>query len=295
MPIHVKNNGIWVPPQKIHAKQSGIWKEANNVYIKDGGAWKLLYSVYNITTDASEVNLYTAMGSPTSPLTAIVNVSDNVKVSGTVLNGAAMTIDNFPIGSFIYLNVGSGAYIVGRGGNGGKGGNSEGWAGSSLPPQAGGTGLKTTIPVNIVNNGTIAGGGGGGGGAGGRVIYHGAGNGGGGAGGYRAATTSGVQTPITATYNTAIPAGYGGIGAGPNCDLNCSARAQDGTLTTGGIGTSGSEGGTSRVGGTGGVLGVAGAQGAGGQYAGGAAGNAIDGASNITLITSGSILGPQVN
>jgi hypothetical protein len=291
MPIYVKNSDVWVPSKYIHVKQDNIWKQSNNVYIKDGGAWKLVYSIYNITANSYDVNLYTAMGSPIYPLTAVVNISNNVIVSGTNTNNAALDIGSFPVGSLIYLNVGSGAYIVGRGGNGGYGANSEGWAGTGLVGAAGGTGLKTTLPITLVNNGTIAGGGGGGGGGGGRVIYHGAGNGGGGAGGYHYATTS-AAIGLSPGTNVAIPAGYGGIGAGPRCDRNCSARAGDGTLTTGGLGTSGSEGGTSRMGGNGGSLGTAGLSGTG--YAGGAAGKSIDGTSYITKLVTGTILGPQI-
>ena len=133
-----------------------------------------------------------------------------------------------------------------------------------------------------------------GGGGSGRVVYHGAGNGGGGAGGYHNATNANLQTPPTGTGSTAIPAGYGGIGAGINCDRYCAPRAGDGTLTTGGAFSYGSTG-SDRPGGNGGNLGVAGATGSGGTYVGGASGKAIDGISYTNIITAGSILGGQVN
>jgi len=288
VPIHVKKDGIWVPPQKIHAKQSGIWKEANNVYIKDGGAWKLLYSTYNITTSSNDVNLYTAMGSPTTALTAIITIDDNIDIASTNILTPALDIGAFPADSIIYLTIGSNTYITGRGGTGGAGSDSGG--GNPQAGTPGGTALKTSLPIFITNNGTIGGGGGGGGGGGSYRVYYSAGNGGGGAGGYHYATTSGALG-ISPGYNVSIPAGVGGIAAGPRVERNTSPRATDGTKTTGGAGSLDAAGG--RGGGAGGNLGFAGVNGTSGA-AGGAAGNAVEGDSNITWNTLGTILGNRV-
>ncbi len=38
--IYVKQNGLWVPANKILVKQSGVWNEASKVLAKDNGTWK---------------------------------------------------------------------------------------------------------------------------------------------------------------------------------------------------------------------------------------------------------------
>ena len=90
----------------------------------------------------------------------------------------------------------------------------------------------------------------------------------------------------------------GGIGAGPRADGSTSPRASNGSVNTGvfphvwsgGAGSCDVYGG--RCGGAGGDLGV---DGTSSVWAGGEAGNAIDGHSYITYVTSGTISGGQVN
>lgn len=38
--VYVKQNGLWVPANKMLVKQSGVWNEASGVLVKDNGTWK---------------------------------------------------------------------------------------------------------------------------------------------------------------------------------------------------------------------------------------------------------------
>jgi hypothetical protein len=280
MPIYVKNSGSW-GSSRVYVKDSGTWKEPNQIYVKDGGIWKTIYTVVDITSSTQNVDLYALAGSPTDPVTLIVNVADGVIIGSSSTSTPAFNVGSFPAGSIIYLNIGSNAYIVGRGGNGGARVAGRGDNGPSKPGTAGGNALYTRHTTYLTNNGIIGGGGGGGGGGGrtNRSIqayddYTGAGGGGAG--------------------NTAGSAGTSGVGAA------------NGTLTSGGVGgpysssPASSERQYGSVGGNGGSLGNAGDRGLpnpdfDGTNFGGAAGNAIDGSSYTTIITAGSILGGQVN
>tara|TARA_R110002126_G_scaffold90790_3_gene216285 strand:- start:6 stop:839 length:834 start_codon:yes stop_codon:yes gene_type:complete len=277
MPIYVKKSGSWVSP-RVYIKSSSIWKEPNQIYVKDAGIWKPIYTVVNITSSTQNVNLYTLAGNPTEPVTIIVNISDGVTI-GSSSSTPALTSGSLNASSVLHLNVGTGAYVVGKGGTGGNRVSGSSGAGNVKPGTVGSLAFYTRIQTYLTNNGTIAGGGGGGGGGGvtnasGQAYDDYTGAGGGGAG------------------NTV---GSGGTGAGP--------ASNSGTLTTGGAGIIYySNPGSGEIqygssGGTGGNLGLAGANGAPYQTlnAGGAAGNAIDGSSYTTILTAGSILGGQVN
>ena len=37
---YVKQNGLWVPVNKMLVKQSGVWNEASGLFVKDNGIWK---------------------------------------------------------------------------------------------------------------------------------------------------------------------------------------------------------------------------------------------------------------
>ena len=305
MSIYVKDDGTYKKSNFIHVNQSGTWSEVKAVFVNDGGVWKEAYVVeVNVSLDGlvQDFNLWnqvvSQIGTKTYKIIANVTMATGTNIVSTSNTSPAFNVGSFPANSIINLNVSSGSSITGRGGNGGKGSNSEGWAGTGYAGSPGGTAIYTRHTLNLTNNNLIGGGGGGGGGGSGRVVYHGAGNGGGGAGGYHNATNANLQTPPTGTGSTAIPAGYGGIGAGINCDRYCAPRAGDGTLTTGGAFSYGSTG-SDRPGGNGGNLGLPGANGSQQAgytlYVGGAAGNAIDGSSYTNIITTGTILGGQVN
>jgi len=212
-----------------------------------------------------------------------VTIDPNIQVYSTSSANPALTVGNFVDGVNITLRVREGAYIIGKGGEGGDATFFNGLSGED-----GGTALFTRYDIDVENDGTIAGGGGGGG-AGGSgsegafAIIGWAGAGGGGAG---------------------RNAGGGGASGGSPAQ-----QAANGTLTTGGPGGDGEDapadprGGD---GGDGGDLGQAGGNGSLGSASGidsdigvggsgGAAGTAIDGDSQVTLTGSGTVTGPQVN
>ena len=280
MPIYVKNSGSW-GSSRVYVKDSGAWKEPNQIYVKDGGIWKSIYTVVDITSSTQNVDLYALAGSPTDPVTLIVNVADGVIIGSSSTSTFAMTTGSLDASSVVYLNVGAGAYVVGKGGVGGNRTSGASGSGNVKPGTAAGSAIYTRIETYLTNNGTIGGGGGGGGGGGvtnasGQAYDDWTGQGGGGAG-------------------NAVGAGGYLPGAGP--------AAPSGTLTTGGAGAiyysnpGSSEQQYGSVGGAGGNLGLAGANGTPYQTlnAGGAAGNAIDGSSYTTIVTAGTILGGQVN
>jgi hypothetical protein len=165
MPIYVKNSGSW-GSSRVYVKDSGAWKEPNQIYVKDGGIWKPIYTVVDITSSTQNVDLYALAGSPTDPVTLIVNVADGVIIGSSSTSTPAFNVGSFPAGSIIYLNIGSNAYIVGRGGNGGARVAGRGDNGPSKPGTAGGNALYTRHTTYLTNNGIIGGGGGGGGGGG---------------------------------------------------------------------------------------------------------------------------------
>lgn len=278
MTIQVKNSGSWVAPSKIYAKDGGVWKQANQIYVRQGGTWYLMFNTATITASAQNVNLFTLLGSPISPITAVVEIASGVEISSSSYTLPALSIDGFASGTIIYLtNNGS---IIGAGGKGGD--RVAGIGPAAKSGTEGGTAIYTRNTLKLTNNTTIAGGGGGGGG-GGRTNRSGetyddyTGNGGGGAGSV---------------------VGQGGGGAGPAGSV--------GTATTGGSGNSyySTPGSGERqygsVGGNGGNLGTAGSRGVpnpdfDGTNLGGRAGYAIDGISLTTKTVAGTIIGTEIN
>lgn len=283
MPIYVKNSGAWVSP-RVYVNDSGTWKEPNQIYVKDGGVWKTIYTVVDITASTQNVDLYSLAGSPTDPVTVIVNVAAGITIGSSSTSTPAMTSGSLNSASVIRLNVGTGAYIVGRGGNGGARVSGRGDQGTAKPGTAGGTALYTRVTTYLDNSGTIGGGGGGGGGG--------------------SRTNTGSQA-----YDDYTGAGGGGagntVGSG-GAGLSACSAAANGTLTTGGAGNQYcSNGGSSEqqigsYGGDGGDLGQAGDNGlpwpgTDGTNSGGAAGNAIDGVSYVTKSVAGTITGGEIN
>ena len=295
--LNVNDGGTFKEVKEVFVKDSGVWKQVNEVYAKTAGTWELIFGVTYVSLSGLQTNynLATALGI-TAPTIVSITVAAGTNFVSTSNTVPAFDVGSLPVGSSVRLSLPSDASITGRGGNGGYGSNSEG--NQSMSGDFGGTGLYTRFPISLTNNGLIGGGGGGGGGAGGRRVYYAAGNGGGGAGGYHDAIDSNQiiasdgTTGLSPGANEAVPAGYGGIGAGPRTDGGTSPRASDGTKTTGGAGSDDAANIGNRIGGTGGNLGVAGLA---VVAAGGAAGNAIDGHSYITYVTSGTISGGQVN
>ena len=153
-----------------------------------------------ITGNATNFNLFTALGAPGSAVTVNLTVAAGVVITSANNAAAAMDLSGLPASSTINLvNLG---YIIGQGGNGANGG----WAsypgsGTSIAssPLAGAGGNAINGPGSGVTFNTTNGSGhiwGGGGGGGGGGAYDGvssgngcgnAGGGGGGAGGWASA------------------------------------------------------------------------------------------------------------
>lgn len=205
-----------------------------------------------ISSNQTNYNLFTALGSPTTPVDVVVTVNSGVIISSNSTSTPAFDEGSLPLGSTVKLiNLGK---IYGMGGVGGSGGSaanspSRAFAGSS--GSNGGVALKLTCPTVVVNaSGEIFGGGGGGGGGGGVNAYDSVSNvyvfmGGGGGGGGRSGS------------NTATSAG--GSVSGANFNYSGSSGVV-GTSSSKGTGGSGGDGTPS------GLIGQAANGGSGGEW-----------------------------
>ena len=173
--IYVNDTGTWKLPKSIWINQLGTWRVCKNVYVNSGGAWKELIKTVDITSNQSNFNLHSYLGSPSQALSVVVNLNSNVVISSSNTSGnrtPAFTVGNFPTGSTVIIN--NNGYISGGGGFGGSAGYRDG--SNFYEPSngsAGGDGIvkgsSNNFDITIVNTGTIAGGGGGG--AGGEYRY----------------------------------------------------------------------------------------------------------------------------
>ena len=168
--IYVKDNGVWKLPKSVWVKD-GTWKVCNNVYVKHNGSWREMIKTVSLTSNKTNFNLHSYVGSPTQPLSLIFNINSNVTISSSGTSGGyrttAFTVGNFPNGSTVIVN--NNGIIAGGGGDGGVGGY--GYNSQARKPTAGGNGgyglikgSSRSYDCTLVNNGTISGGGGGGGG-----------------------------------------------------------------------------------------------------------------------------------
>ena len=172
--LYVKDDDTWYLPKSIWVK-SGTWRVCSNVYVKSGGAWKELIKTVDITSSKANLNLYEYLGSPSEPLSVVVNISSFVEIFSSNTSGNrtnAFTVGNFPTGSTVIIN--NNGYISGGGGFGGNAGyrNGSNWYEPSNGFDGGDgivKGSSNNFDITIVNTGTIAGGGGGG--AGGEYRY----------------------------------------------------------------------------------------------------------------------------
>lgn len=159
MSIYVNNGGVWTLSKDIFVNNNGTWVEPQEVYINNNGTWVLSHKVIHIVANATNVNLFSVVGSPSNAVRLKVFVDSGVTIYSNSALTPALSISGFAPGSEILLiNNGS---IIGAGGNGGPG--STYGAGFAGYPQAGGTAIDAAQYVTIQNNGTLAGGGGGGG------------------------------------------------------------------------------------------------------------------------------------
>jgi hypothetical protein len=233
-------------------------------------------TVVNISANASNVNLFTLAGSPTTAGNWEFRIGSGVYVYSTSTATAAITTGAFPAGSTI--TVINNGYIIGKGGNGGKGGNASGSSSvAGAAGAAGGPAISLAASVTITNaSGFIYGGGGGGGGGGGynttmysSTVAVGAGGGGGGRS-YSATSGGGAGTASAANF-----VGNGTAGGGGS---NTAAGAKGVGGSAGGLINESDYSFDGADGGIGGVYGAAGANGVAGtatRGTGGAAGKAV--------------------
>lgn len=250
-----------------------------------GKANQFSFTISSNQTNANLASLATTAGwNGSSKLVA--TIGSGVYISSNSTGTPALTINgSFPGG----LELTNNGFIVGMGGAGGAGSNNNGttiykngYAGS-----AGGLALSVSSAFSFTNNGTVAGGGGGGGGGPGQDGDYGAWKGGGGGGGGRsgaAANSSGGAAGGGGGGNTSTAGGAGTV----------SSAGSGGTSSPGAQYNGGNGGGWGSAGVTPATLnpsGPANTVGYGYGGAGGSAGAAISGNSNITYLATGTRLG----
>ena len=241
----------------------------------------------NITTNQTNLNLYTLAGSPTCPVNLVFNIAANVTIGSVNTTLPSLNTGAFANGSTITIN--NAGFIIGAGG---AGGDDNGHNLTSCPNtngQPGGNAISLgSSGVTINNTGTIGGGGGGGG--------------------------AGEELSAASLGTTFETGGSGGGGAGSAVGLGstysgCNAGS-NGAATTGGAGGGSCAGGNfaftdySGSGGNGGNLGQPGANGNNisgtgatntdvcGAGTGGAAGCAIKENGFAATVTGTAVLGP---
>ncbi len=138
----------------------------------------------NIDVDTFDLDLKAAHDSRFAPAVAGTIVEITIKTGVLVSASSAATYaltnpNTWAAGVIVRLIVEAGAYVVGRGGNGARGGRAfyenpptHGFLyfyGKGLKGGKGGNGLKIRYPLTITNNGVFAPGGGGGGSSGGAI------------------------------------------------------------------------------------------------------------------------------
>lgn len=264
--VDYSGSPVDLPLQITSAKESknyqfsGIeFNYGDSVASDDAETGEIIY----LDADEKNVNLYdkfvSVYGTPDASTEAVFIVELGA-VIGSTSTAAAMGMGDWsaiPAGFTIEIQVRSGCFIVGMGGNGGN---------NTDDGDDGGLALDITEDCTIINNGIIGGGGGGGGGGSDVDVDAG---GGGGAGNN---------------------AGIGGGASVSGDDRYTEIEGEDGTITGGGQGGFAETDTYSASGGNGGGLGQDGE--AGDDGAGGLAGDAINENGNtVTYSTAGDIRG----
>ena len=301
---YILKSGVWKQVSDVNLYTGSAWKDVTQIYYWNGSAWVESFTkgfVFSKTLSGTTTNFNVATEATAQGWNGVDSVIANITlatsaiVRSSSINSYAFDTVGLVANSTVNLTVGAAAYIVGLGGTGAMGSFSvvipypqTGY--SNGAPGGPAMNILSTINMSLTNNGTIGGGGGGGGGGnGGETNPTGwnfqGGSGGGGAG----FGSGGPITPGQPQANLSGPAG--GVG----------------TLTTGGAGVStiGQHSSRGGLGGNGGNLGSTGNNGLNNASAGwsvyqsagagGPAGVAINGWSNITVVTQGSILGAKNN
>jgi len=256
-----------------------------------GKAKTFAFAIASNQTNADLRTLAVAAGwNESDRVQATINSGVYVSSDSTTRGPALAVSGTFPNGVELINN----GFIVGMGGAGGAGRDAHSAAPNSRNGSVGaggGLALSVSVATTISNSGTIAGGGGGGGGGGAGVdltaefVYGHSGGGGGGGRSSAAANSSGAASGVLSGL-----LGYR------------SASGAAGTVTALGAGGAGyvAAGYRGGNGGNGGAWGAAGSTGGsasgfpsvnGTGLAGGSAGAAVSGNSNITWVATGTRLG----
>jgi hypothetical protein len=143
MTINVYDNFQWKTPKAIYVwnANANVWSETASVSIYANGDWQTVHNTAVISSNVTNANLYTIMGSPDTPLNAKITINSGVYVTASNANIASFSVGGFPAGSRIYLV---------------NNGSIQGATGNAAWP--GGNAIVTTTSMIINNNGTIAGG-----------------------------------------------------------------------------------------------------------------------------------------
>lgn len=244
---------------------------SGQISMSDGYGKQFVFT-FSISSNQTDANLRTlavnAGWNQTSPVQATIN-SGVVISGGSLIYPAALVVDGSWPNGVELVNNGTIMGIGGNGGNGGNGGFSGATNGSA--GATGGRGLLVSSALTLNNIGTISGGGGGGGGGGADPFSSGSGGGGG--------RSSNINSSGGAGGTVGAVGNSGGAGTYANYGLGGAAVAGGGAGGRGGArGSSGVAGNSSMTSGG----------------AGGGAGQAINGNSNITYISTGTRTGPIV-
>ena len=98
--IYVNDEGTWKLPKSIWINQLGTWRVCKNVYVNSSGAWKELIKTVDITSNKSNFNLHSYLGSPSQALSVVVNINSNVVISSSNTSGnrtPAFTVGNLSL------------------------------------------------------------------------------------------------------------------------------------------------------------------------------------------------------
>lgn len=263
---------------------------------------------FTISTTQADANLRTlaiaAGWNASAPVTATIASGVSLYASSTSTYG--LTINGSWTNGVTLINNGT---VVGKGGTGGAGHSATGFPSLSPSAQtvaqegtAGGTGMLISVAATLDNtNGRIAGGGGGGGGAGSYAVRYNLNNvdivnGGPGGGGVAFGDTRGTPDPTWTSGDNSqagipgtVDAGGAGFGMPNTGEPNNKGGDGGGYGEAGGTGDSPAT--PSTVGGHGVNLVYWSATGSHAGKAGGAAGAATSGYSNLTVTNAGTING----
>lgn len=192
---------------------SGIEFTYGGALPEDQGGGETGVDLVIIGSDLLNANMRTIYNGlfPTPTATTKVKfiVEGGVKVGSSSFAGYSLDTGSFPTGAEVTLQINSSSYVVGKGGDGGKGGLPGSYDGENGSPA-----IILNHPLTLLNNGIIGGGGGGGGTT--QPVFAATGHGGGGAG-----YNVGIGSYLASNGTTEFAGeGYGGGGNGGDLGQN---------------------------------------------------------------------------